>query len=452
VPKQRHKPNRKMVLKLHGASGNNLKDVDLEIPTGLFTAITGVSGSGKSTLINDTLYALAANEINGASHKAAAYREVEGLDLFDKVVDIDQSPIGRTPRSNPATYTGLFTPLRELFAQVPEARARGYSAGRFSFNVRGGRCEACQGDGLIKVEMHFLPDVYVPCDVCHGKRYNRETLEILYKGFSIHDVLDMTVEDAQKLFEPVPSIARKLDTLLDVGLSYVKLGQPATTLSGGEAQRVKLSKELSRRDTGRTLYILDEPTTGLHFHDIEHLLVVLHKLRDDGNTIVVIEHNLDVIKTADWVVDLGPRVAIAAARSLPRARRRIWRRCRIPIPGGSSPGRWAWMPSRRNGNPRHERHGAKTHPLPDAIGAALARSRRVQPRQQLQLPHLHRGSPHPVVREPGPRMDHRNHRAFAGRGADELPQADPVSGPGHRRVVPRTPGQHQHHHRPSHRR
>jgi excinuclease ABC subunit A len=306
VPKQRHKPNRKMVLKLHGASGNNLKDVDLEIPTGLFTAITGVSGSGKSTLINDTLYALAANEINGASHKPAAYREVEGLDLFDKVVDIDQSPIGRTPRSNPATYTGLFTPLRELFAQVPEARARGYSAGRFSFNVRGGRCEACQGDGLIKVEMHFLPDVYVPCDVCHGKRYNRETLEILYKGFSIHDVLDMTVEDAQKLFEPVPSISRKLDTLLDVGLSYVKLGQPATTLSGGEAQRVKLSKELSRRDTGRTLYILDEPTTGLHFHDIEHLLAVLHKLRDDGNTIVVIEHNLDVIKTADWVVDLGP--------------------------------------------------------------------------------------------------------------------------------------------------
>jgi excinuclease ABC subunit A len=306
VPKQRHKPNRKMVLKLHGASGNNLKEVDLEIPTGLFTAITGVSGSGKSTLINDTLYALAANEINGASHKPAAYREVEGLDLFDKVVDIDQSPIGRTPRSNPATYTGLFTPLRELFAQVPEARARGYSAGRFSFNVRGGRCEACQGDGLIKVEMHFLPDVYVPCDVCHGKRYNRETLEILYKGFSIHDVLDMTVEDAQKLFEPVPSISRKLDTLLDVGLSYVKLGQPATTLSGGEAQRVKLSKELSRRDTGRTLYILDEPTTGLHFHDIEHLLAVLHKLRDDGNTIVVIEHNLDVIKTADWVVDLGP--------------------------------------------------------------------------------------------------------------------------------------------------
>jgi len=306
VPAQRHKPNKKMMLKLQGASGNNLKDVDVEIPAGLFTAITGVSGSGKSTLINDTLYALAANEINGASHTPAPHREVEGLDLFDKVVDIDQSPIGRTPRSNPATYTGLFTPLRELFAQVPESRARGYAPGRFSFNVRGGRCEACQGDGLIKVEMHFLPDVYVACDVCHGKRYNRETLEILYKGFSIHNVLDMTVEDALKLFEPVPSIARKLETLLDVGLSYIKLGQPATTLSGGEAQRVKLSKELSRRDTGRTLYILDEPTTGLHFHDIEHLLAVLHKLRDDGNTIVVIEHNLDVIKTADWVIDLGP--------------------------------------------------------------------------------------------------------------------------------------------------
>ena len=306
VPANRRKPNRKMLLKLDGASGNNLKDVDLEIPAGLFTCITGVSGSGKSTLINDTLYALAANEINGASHKPAPYREVQGIDLFDKVVDIDQSPIGRTPRSNPATYTGLFTPLRELFAQVPESRARGYAPGRFSFNVRGGRCEACQGDGLIKVEMHFLPDVYVPCDVCGGKRYNRETLEILYKGHSIHDVLEMTVEDALTLFEPVPSIARKLETLMDVGLSYIKLGQPATTLSGGEAQRVKLSKELSRRDTGRTLYILDEPTTGLHFHDIEHLLAVLHKLRDDGNTIVVIEHNLDVIKTADWVVDLGP--------------------------------------------------------------------------------------------------------------------------------------------------
>ncbi len=306
IPSQRHKPNPKMTLHLRGATGNNLKDVDLDIAAGLFTCITGVSGSGKSTLINDTLYALAANEINGASHKPAPYRDVEGLDLFDKVVDIDQSPIGRTPRSNPATYTGLFTPLRELFAQVPESRARGYSPGRFSFNVRGGRCEACQGDGLIKVEMHFLPDVYVPCDVCHGKRYNRETLEILYKGHNISDILEMTVEDALKLFEPVPALARKLETLVDVGLSYIKLGQSATTLSGGEAQRVKLSKELSRRDTGRTLYILDEPTTGLHFHDIEHLLAVLHKLRDDGNTIVVIEHNLDVIKTADWVVDLGP--------------------------------------------------------------------------------------------------------------------------------------------------
>jgi len=306
IPAKRHKANPKMTLRLRGASGNNLKNVDLEIPAGLLTCVTGVSGSGKSTLINDTLFTLAANEINGASHAVAPYREIEHLDLFDKVVDIDQSPIGRTPRSNPATYTGLFTPLRELFAQVPEARARGYSPGRFSFNVRGGRCEACQGDGLIKVEMHFLPDVYVPCDVCHGKRYNRETLEILYKGFNINDVLQMTVEDALRLFEPVPTIARKLETLVDVGLSYIKLGQSATTLSGGEAQRVKLSKELSRRDTGRTLYILDEPTTGLHFHDIEALLGVLHKLRDEGNTVVVIEHNLDVIKTADWVVDLGP--------------------------------------------------------------------------------------------------------------------------------------------------
>ncbi|WP_313275162.1 excinuclease ABC subunit UvrA, partial [Stenotrophomonas sp.] len=287
IPARRHKPNPKMTLRLRGASGNNLKNVDLDIPSGLLTCVTGVSGSGKSTLINDTLFSLAANEINGSSHPIAKYKSVEGLDLFDKVVDIDQSPIGRTPRSNPATYTGLFTPLRELYAQVPEARARGYSPGRFSFNVRGGRCEACQGDGLIKVEMHFLPDVYVPCDVCHGKRYNRETLEILYKGFNINDVLEMTVEDALRLFEPVPSIARKLETLMDVGLSYIKLGQSATTLSGGEAQRVKLSKELSRRDTGRTLYILDEPTTGLHFHDIEALLGVLHKLRDEGNTVVV---------------------------------------------------------------------------------------------------------------------------------------------------------------------
>jgi excinuclease ABC subunit A len=306
IPTKRHKPDPKSMFQLRGATGNNLKDVDLAIPAGLFTCVTGVSGSGKSTLINDTLYAIAANELNGASHTAAPYKSHENIDLFDKVVDIDQSPIGRTPRSNPATYTGLFTPLRELFAQVPESRARGYSPGRFSFNVRGGRCEACQGDGLIKVEMHFLPDVYVPCDVCGGKRYNRETLEILYKGYNINDVLEMTVEDALGLFEHVPSISRKLETLMDVGLSYIKLGQSATTLSGGEAQRVKLSKELSRRDTGRTLYILDEPTTGLHFHDIEHLLAVLHRLRDDGNTVVVIEHNLDVIKTADWVIDLGP--------------------------------------------------------------------------------------------------------------------------------------------------
>ncbi|MFC5578550.1 excinuclease ABC subunit UvrA [Lysobacter niabensis] len=306
IPAKRHKPDPKATFQLHGATGNNLKDVDLAIPASLFTCITGVSGSGKSTLINDTLFAIAANELNGASHTAAPHRSHENLDLWDKVVDIDQSPIGRTPRSNPATYTGLFTPLREMFAQVPEARARGYSPGRFSFNVRGGRCEACQGDGLIKVEMHFLPDVYVPCDVCGGKRYNRETLEILYKGYNINDVLEMTVEDALNLFEAIPSISRKLETLMDVGLSYIKLGQSATTLSGGEAQRVKLSKELSRRDTGRTLYILDEPTTGLHFHDIEHLLAVLHRLRDDGNTVVVIEHNLDVIKTADWVIDLGP--------------------------------------------------------------------------------------------------------------------------------------------------
>jgi excinuclease ABC subunit A len=306
IPKKRRTPDPKRMLRITGASGNNLKNVDLEIPAGLFTCITGVSGSGKSTLINDTLYRLTAAELNGAGEKPAAYKKVQGLDLFDKVVDIDQSPIGRTPRSNPATYTGLFTPLRELFAQVPESRARGYGAGRFSFNVKGGRCEACEGDGLIKVEMHFLPDVYVPCDLCHGKRYNRETLDITYKGYNISDVLQMTVEDAHKLFEPVPTLARKLETLMHVGLSYIKLGQSATTLSGGEAQRVKLSRELSKRDTGRTLYILDEPTTGLHFHDIEQLLQVLQRLSEDGNTVVVIEHNLDVIKTADWVVDLGP--------------------------------------------------------------------------------------------------------------------------------------------------
>jgi excinuclease ABC subunit A len=316
VPTERHPPDRTRLLRLEGARGNNLKNVDLEIPAGLFTCVTGVSGSGKSTLINDTLYRIAAAELHASSTTPAPYASIQGLELFDKVIDIDQSPIGRTPRSNPATYTGLFTPLRELFAQVPEARARGYKPGRFSFNVKGGRCEACEGDGMIKVEMHFLPDVYVPCDVCHGRRYNRETLEVLYKGHSIHDVLDMTVEDALALFRPVPAIARKLETLMDVGLSYIKLGQSATTLSGGEAQRVKLSRELSRRDTGRTLYILDEPTTGLHFHDIEQLLKVLHRLRDHGNTVVVIEHNLDVIKTADWIIDLGPEGGDGGGRIL----------------------------------------------------------------------------------------------------------------------------------------
>ncbi|MCK7598754.1 excinuclease ABC subunit UvrA [Microbulbifer sp. CAU 1566] len=295
------------VLKIAGATGNNLKNVDLEIPVGLFTCVTGVSGSGKSTLINTTLYPLAATALNKATTlKASPHKAIEGLDHFDKCVDIDQSPIGRTPRSNPATYTGIFTPIRELFSGTQEARSRGYKPGRFSFNVKGGRCEACQGDGVIKVEMHFLPDIYVPCDTCKGKRYNRETLEVQYKGKSIHEVLEMTVEDAREFFDPVPSIAKKLQTLMDVGLSYIKLGQAATTLSGGEAQRVKLSRELSKRDTGQTLYILDEPTTGLHFADIQLLLDVLHRLRDHGNTIVVIEHNLDVIKTADWIVDLGP--------------------------------------------------------------------------------------------------------------------------------------------------
>jgi len=280
--------------------------VQLEIPVGTICCVTGVSGSGKSTLINDTLYPIAANRLNRASQESAPFDAIEGLELFDKVVDIDQSPIGRTPRSNPATYTGLFTPIRELFAAVPEARSRGYGGGRFSFNVKGGRCEACKGDGLIKVEMHFLPDVYVQCDVCKGRRYNRETLEIRYKGRTIDEVLKMTVEEALEFFAAVPPLKRKLETLVDVGLSYIELGQNATTLSGGEAQRVKLSRELSKRDTGNTLYILDEPTTGLHFHDIKHLLEVLHRLRDHGNTIVVIEHNLDVIKTADWIVDLGP--------------------------------------------------------------------------------------------------------------------------------------------------
>jgi excinuclease ABC subunit A len=306
TPQRRTPPNPQRILKILGAAGNNLKRVDLEIPVGLFTCVTGVSGSGKSTLINDTLYAAAARHLFGSALEPAPYDEILGLEFFDKVINVDQSPIGRTPRSNPATYTGLLTPIRELFAGVPEARERGYGPGRFSFNVKGGRCEACQGDGLIKVEMHFLPDIFVPCDVCHGKRYNRETLEIRYKGKTIYDVLQMTVEQAHDFFAAVPAVARKLQTLIDVGLGYIQLGQSATTLSGGEAQRVKLALELSKRDTGRTLYILDEPTTGLHFHDIEMLLKVLHRLRDAGNTIVVIEHNLDVIKTADWIVDLGP--------------------------------------------------------------------------------------------------------------------------------------------------
>ena len=307
IPKKRTVLDKSKLLKLKGATGNNLKGVNLEIPVGLFTCITGVSGSGKSTLINDTLFPLAQNALNRAEKTDfAPYKSIEGLEYFDKVIDINQSPIGRTPRSNPATYTGLFTPIRELFAGVPEARARGYNPGRFSFNVRGGRCEACQGDGVLKVEMHFLPDVYVPCDQCKGKRYNRETLEIRYKGKTIHQVLDMTVEEAREFFDAIPMIARKLQTLMDVGLSYIRLGQSSTTLSGGEAQRVKLATELSKRDTGKTLYILDEPTTGLHFADIKQLLEVLHRLRDQGNTIVVIEHNLDVIKTADWIVDLGP--------------------------------------------------------------------------------------------------------------------------------------------------
>jgi len=306
LPTERTPRDEQKRITIRKAGGNNLRDIDVSIPLGLMTCVTGVSGSGKSTLINDTLYLAAAQKLNGAAVTPAPHEGIDGLELVDKVIDIDQSPIGRTPRSNPATYTGLFTPIRDLFAGTAEARSRGYKAGRFSFNVKGGRCEACQGDGVIKVEMHFLPDVYVACDVCKGKRYNRETLEIRYKGRNIHEVLEMTVEDALGFFANVPVIKRKLQTLLDVGLSYVRLGQNATTLSGGEAQRVKLAKELSKRDTGRTLYILDEPTTGLHFHDIAQLLGVLHRLRDHGNTIVVIEHNLDVIKTADWIIDLGP--------------------------------------------------------------------------------------------------------------------------------------------------
>ncbi|MES2944124.1 MAG: excinuclease ABC subunit UvrA, partial [Pseudomonadota bacterium] len=293
-------------LRVINATGHNLKGVSVEFPVGLLTCVTGVSGSGKSTLVNDTLYAAVARTLYRAHEEPAAHESIEGIEHFDKVINVDQSPIGRTPRSNPATYTGLFTPIRELLAEMNTARERGYGAGRFSFNVAGGRCEACQGDGVVKVEMHFLPDMYVPCDVCKGMRYNRETLEVLYKGKNIAQILDLTVETAAEFFKAVPVIARKLHTLLDVGLSYIKLGQAATTLSGGEAQRVKLALELSKRDTGRTLYILDEPTTGLHFADIDLLLKVLHQLRDAGNTIVVIEHNLDVIKTADWLIDMGP--------------------------------------------------------------------------------------------------------------------------------------------------
>ena len=306
IPKKLHKPDVERQLCISNATGNNLKNITVDLPLGLFTCITGVSGSGKSTLINDTLYRYAARELNRASLKPSACDSISGLQYLDKVIDINQSPIGRTPRSNPATYTGLFTPIRELFSATPEARSRGYLPGRFSFNVKGGRCSACKGDGVIKVEMHFLPDIYVPCDICNGQRYNRETLEIRYKGKTIFEVLEMTVEEASVFFEAIPSLSKKLTTLLDVGLSYLTLGQNAVTLSGGEAQRVKLAKELSRRDTGQTLYILDEPTTGLHFHDIELLLRVLHHLRDRGNTVVVIEHNLDVIKTADWIIDLGP--------------------------------------------------------------------------------------------------------------------------------------------------
>jgi excinuclease ABC subunit A len=304
-PDERKDPDERH-LRIVEAHGNNLRHVTLDLPVGLLTCVTGVSGSGKSTLINDTLYQAVAHHLYGSSTEPAPYESIEGLEHFDKVINVDQSPIGRTPRSNPATYTGLFTPIRELFAGVPAAKERGYDPGRFSFNVKGGRCESCQGDGVLKVEMHFLPDVYVPCDVCHGKRYNRETLDVQYKGKNISEVLDMTVEHAYEFFRPVPVVARKLKTLLDVGLGYIRLGQSATTLSGGEAQRVKLSLELSKRDTGRTLYILDEPTTGLHFHDIALLLEVIHRLRDQGNTVVIIEHNLDVIKTADWVIDMGP--------------------------------------------------------------------------------------------------------------------------------------------------
>ena len=306
VPAERRKAKKNRSIKVSGARGNNLKDVSAELPLGLFTCVTGVSGGGKSTFLIDTLYKAAARRLNGARDNPAPHDRIEGLEVLDKVIDIDQSPIGRTPRSNPATYTGAFTPIREWFAGMPEAKARGYQPGRFSFNVKGGRCEACQGDGVIKIEMHFLPDVYVECETCKGARYNRETLEIKFKGKSIADVLDMTVEDAQEFFKAVPAIRDKMDALARVGLGYIKVGQQATTLSGGEAQRVKLSKELSKRATGRTLYILDEPTTGLHFEDVKKLLEVLHELVEQGNSVVVIEHNLDVIKTADWIIDIGP--------------------------------------------------------------------------------------------------------------------------------------------------
>jgi excinuclease ABC subunit A len=306
LPRLRTSRDPEKTIRIVGARGNNLRGIDVDIPLGLFTCVTGVSGSGKSTLIDDTLFLHAAARLSGGVLDGAPCDRIEGLEQVDRVIDIDQSPIGRTPRSNPATYTGLFAPLRELYAAVPEARARGYDAGRFSFNVKGGRCEACQGDGVLRVEMHFLPDVYVPCDVCKGQRYNRETLEIRWRGRNIHEVLEMTVEDALRFFQNVPALAGKLQTLVDVGLAYIRLGQNATTLSGGEAQRVKLARELAKRSTGRTLYILDEPTTGLHFHDVAQLLDVLHRLRDEGNTVVVIEHNLDVIKTADWIIDMGP--------------------------------------------------------------------------------------------------------------------------------------------------
>jgi excinuclease ABC subunit A len=314
VPAARRTVDERRVLRLRGARGNNLRELDAAFPLGLMTCVTGVSGSGKSTLVNDTLYRAVAQALGLVVETPAPYEALEGIELLDRVIDISQSPIGRTPRSNPATYTGLLAPIRELFAQTPEARARGYSPGRFSFNVKGGRCEACQGDGVIKVEMHFLPDVYVACDVCQGRRYNRETLEVRYKGRNIHEVLDMTVEDARAFFANVPAIARKLETLGEVGLGYIRIGQNATTLSGGEAQRVKLARELSKRATGRTLYVFDEPTTGLHFHDVAQLLRVFEQLRDQGNTLIVIEHNLEVIKTADWIIDLGPEGGAAGGR------------------------------------------------------------------------------------------------------------------------------------------